>query len=226
MTAATMTAPPVKPPSVHTTSAPLWRNWPAILVSCGTTLVTASKWEEAFREQVTPETLGEGSLAHFLGQCLHETGMFLRLQEDLSYSTAARLIAVWPRRFPDVASTAGLLMNPRALAERVYTGRMGNDLPGDGFKYRGRGFPMITGKDNYEALQIETGEPLVDFPELLLTPSVALRCGLVWWKSNVSDTMKSIEAVTQRVNNGQLEIEKRRALTATAQRALLANPWK
>lgn len=230
MTADTMIAPPNKPPLAHTVASWSWRNWQSVLVACGTTLSTATKWEGAFREQVAPDTFGDDELAHFLGQCLHETGMFLRLQEDLAYR-AERMMEVWPHRFPTIESTAGLVMNPRALAEKVYGGRMGNDSPGDGFKYRGRGFPMVTGRDSYEALQIETGEPLVDLPELLLTPHIALKCGLVWWKNNVSDTMVghmpvTVETVTQIVNNGQTGIKERRQITAAARRALLANPWK
>ena len=219
------TKPPIDPPSTVAVRTGPWRNWLAILTSCGTTLTTASKWEAAFRTRVLPGTMDDGAMAHFLGQCLHETNMFQRLQEDLHY-TANRMMTVWPSRFPNVESTTGLTMNPRALAERVYGGRLGNDLPGDGFAYRGRGFPMITGKDNYEALQAETGDPLVDFPDLLLTPDVALRCGLVWFSRNISGTIESVEDVTQIVNGGQTGIEDRRRLTVAAQRALLVNPWK
>lgn len=224
------TPPPTQParppviPASHTTRTFPWRNWFDILVGCGCSLTTASKWEAAFQNQMEPDTLDDESLAHFLGQCLHETSMFQRLQEDLYYA-AARLMQVWPSRFPNVESTAGLVRSPRALAERVYGGRLGNDLPGDGFAYRGRGFPMITGKNNYEMLQTETGESLVDSPDLLLTPFVALKCGLVWWKRNIDGTM-DVETVTKIVNGGQIGLDERRRLTAAAQRALLANPWK
>lgn len=216
--------PPITPPPTPQVKTGPWRDWYAILVACGVSMGVASKWEAAFRNRVTPDTFDEAQSAHFLGQCLHETSMFTKLQEALHYS-AERMMAVWPRRFPDIASTVGLVMNPRALAERVYGGRMGNDLPGDGFAYRGRGFPMITGKDNYEALQTETGIPLVDFPDLLLTPDNALICGLAWWRANVRDA-DTVEAVTQIVNGGQTGLEERRRLTAVAQRALASNPWR
>jgi hypothetical protein len=47
--------------------------------------------------------------------------------------------------------------NPEDLAERVYGGRMGNLHPGDGWKFRGRGLLMTTGRDNYARLGIATG---------------------------------------------------------------------
>lgn len=220
--------PPITPPVLPKVKAAPWRNWFDVLVACGVGLTTAQKWESVFAEQISPETMPDEEMANFLGQCLHETGMLLRMQEDLSYS-AERMMAVWPRRFPTVDMTAGLVMNPRALAERVYGGRMGNELAGDGFKYRGRGFPMVTGRDNYEALQAETGYPLVDFPELLVNPSTALRCGLVWWKTNISvkiGSSSSVEDLTKLVNGGLVGIDHRRILTESARRALSAHPWK
>src|SRR6266545_770391 len=70
-------------------------------------------------------------LAHFLAQVCHETGGLTILVENLNYR-AERLVAVWPLRFPTVASAVPYSGNPPALANRVYGGRMGNVNPGDG----------------------------------------------------------------------------------------------
>ncbi|NOT86083.1 MAG: hypothetical protein HOP02_15175 [Methylococcaceae bacterium] len=55
--------------------------------------------------------------------------------------------------------------------------RLGNTTPGDGWKYRGRGYVQITGRANYEklskALHLPVGENLVDYPENALIPAVA-----------------------------------------------------
>jgi predicted chitinase len=62
---------------------------------------------------------------HFLAQALHETGGLRILVENLNYS-APRLMQVWPSRFKTLEDAKTVEHNPRALANRVYGGRMGN----------------------------------------------------------------------------------------------------
>jgi hypothetical protein len=52
---------------------------------------------------------------------------------------------------------------------------LGNKSPGDGFKYRGRGYAQITGLDNYERFELLLGVSLLEHPENALDPSVAYR---------------------------------------------------
>jgi putative chitinase len=55
--------------------------------------------------------------------------------------------------------------------------RLGNTEPGDGFRFRGRGFVQITGRANYQRLgrQLQLGERLIQQPELALEFEVAYR---------------------------------------------------
>lgn len=53
--------------------------------------------------------------------------------------------------------------------------RLGNDQPGDGFKYRGRGFCQITGKSNYRYWEKEFGIDFVSNPELMSDPNIAAK---------------------------------------------------
>jgi putative chitinase len=88
-------------------------------------------------------------LAYIFATAHHETGArFAPVEENLNYS-AKRLTQVWPSRFPSIAAATPYANNPQKLANKVYGGRMGNVAPDDGWRYRGRGFVQITGRDNY-----------------------------------------------------------------------------
>jgi putative chitinase len=94
-------------------------------------------------------------LAYILASAHHETGgKFQPVEENLIYS-AKRLTQVWPQRFPSIASAQPYANNPKGLANKVYGGRMGNNLS-EGWTYRGRGLIQITGKDNYARFGIST----------------------------------------------------------------------
>lgn len=196
--------------------------WLEVLTFCGVGILTAAKWAPLFEQHIQPDrfSLRERELDDFVAQVLHETGRLEKLRESLNYS-AQRLTEVWPSRFPTLASAIPCAWSPYNLAERVYGGRMGNTQPGDGFKYLGRGIPMVTGKANYALLEELTGEPLVDFPVLLENPDLALRCAVLWWERRVPDgAIDSIERVTRAVQGGQLALDDRRALTEKAGKAL------
>ena len=46
---------------------------------------------------------------------------------------------------------------------------LGNTQPGDGYKYRGRGYVMLTGKINYQKFKDITGYDLINNPDILGT---------------------------------------------------------
>ena len=113
--------------------------------------------------------------AHLIGQAAHESAGFTRDEEDLHYTTAARLMAVWPGRFAHQGVAAAYLGTPQALAEHVYGGRMGNARPGDGWRYRGRGWLMLTGRANYRRMGAALGLDLEARPERAGDPLTAWR---------------------------------------------------
>lgn len=129
-------------------------------------------------------------LCWFIAQWHHETGGFSRdIVESLHYTTARRLCEVWPERFGSPRNPVNLtnpltlacLKNEARLADRVYGGRMGNCDAGDGFKYRGRGFNQLTGRDNYRRLGAAVGQPLEDNPDLAEIPAISLRIAIAEW---------------------------------------------
>ena len=122
----------------------------------------------------TGGTLPRAHLAYALATAFHETGRTMQpVVENLNYMSAARIRAVWPTRFPSEEAAAPYVRNPRALANRVYGGRLGNTEPDDGWRYRGRGLVQITGRNNYARAGRQLGVDLISDPDLALRPDLA-----------------------------------------------------
>lgn len=197
--------------------------WAGILAACGVKRATADRWAPVFSRVIRDGSFSSGlaELGDFLGQVLHESGMLERVEEGLTYTTASRICAVWPRRFPTQADAAPFVRNPERLANHVYGGRMGNTQPGDGYRFRGRGLLQVTGRDNYTAVGRALGLDLAGNPDLLAQPEHALRASVAWWEGNLPDSiMGDIVKVTRRVNGGTVGIEHRAAVTLAAGKAL------
>jgi len=162
-------------------------------------------------------------LAHFLAQCCHETNGLRILRESLHYTSAERIAAVWPKRFPTPASAAPFVRNPSALAEKVYGGRMGNVSPGDGWRYIGRGLLQLTGREAYRLIGDRISVNLEANPDLACLEDHALPVALaVWrWKGcDVAADADDLEGVTKRINGGYIGLEDRRAWLARAKAVL------
>lgn len=93
----------------------------------------------------------------FLANLAGETDGFRILEESMYYTTASRMMKVWPTRFRTTASTLPFLKNPIKLAQKVYGGRMGNKpAPSlDGWTYRGGGLIQTTGREGYRKVGFE-----------------------------------------------------------------------
>jgi putative chitinase len=87
-------------------------------------------------------------LAHFLGQCEHETGGFRLFEENLNYSESG-LLSIFARHYSDRLLAIKHSRKPSVIANHVYGNRMGNNQPNDGWHYRGRGAIQLTGRTNY-----------------------------------------------------------------------------
>ena len=155
-------------------------------------------------------------LAHFLAQCAHESGNFKFLNENLNYS-ADSLLRVFPKYFKDRATAVAYSRKPQKIANRVYANRMGNgdEASGDGWKYRGRGFLQLTGKDNYRQFSEFIGEDCVANPDLISNKYPLASAAFFFQKNNLWDicdkgaSNEVVTAVTKRVNGGTHGLEDR-----------------
>jgi putative chitinase len=190
-------------------------DWRRILMELGVAEATADDWTGAFAGEVQPEKFSRGmdDLLAFLPQVLHETGLLERTQENLTYTSAERIRAVWPSRFPTLESARPFVRNPEALANKVYGGRMGNTRPGDGSRYRGRGLIMVTGYDGYLWLGDLMGQDLTVNETLLEGPIYAACSAVHWWEGRVADSMLADTVqCRRRVNGGEVGLAHCQAL--------------
>lgn len=172
------------------------------------------KWFEPLQETFEKYQINTPKRqACFIGQCMHESGGFKHLKENLNYSARA-LMNTWPSRFPDADTAEKYARQPEMIANKVYGGRMGNTEDGDGAKFIGRGLIQLTGKDNYTAFGEAIGEDLVANPQLVEQPRyAALSAGWFWNKRGLNalaDAM-DIETLTKRINGGSIGIDDRKA---------------
>lgn len=146
-------------------------------------------------------------LSYFWSQLSHESNL-KPVQENLNYS-ASGLMKVFPKYFPTVELANRYARKPEMIANRVYANRMGNgnESSGDGWKYRGRGFLQITGKDNYQALSNHFKIDYIKNPNLLLTEADAMLSAVWYWTTNNLNRfadVDNIDAVSDIVNIGRL----------------------
>jgi putative chitinase len=132
-------------------------------------------------------------IAHFLAQTCHESAGFRTTEEFASGEN--------------------------------YEGRadLGNNRPGDGVRYKGRGLLQLTGRANYRTFGDLIGVKLEDNPELAAEPVLSLKIACEFWKKknlNQCCDADDVVEVTRRINGGKNGLDERRTLTAKAKTAV------
>lgn len=130
-------------------------------------------------------------LSQFLAQCAHESLNFGVLRElgDQNYF----------KRY-DI----------KYAPERAK--RLGNLRPGDGFKYIGRGFIQLTGRENYRRAGRALGLPLEEQPELVEKPDIAAKVAIWFWQHRVQpkvDDYSDTRSATKPINSGLKALDDR-----------------
>ena len=146
--------------------------------------LTDSRYEAYLKDFAKKYGIKDEELAAILAQAAHETDYFKTLVE---YGDEEDFDA--------------------------YEGKNGNTDAGDGYKYRGRGFLHLTGKENYEKAGKKLGLDLVTNPDLVSTPKVAALTTIWYWinrvRPDVSD-FSDVAEVTYQVNGGDRGLEQRK----------------
>ena len=153
-------------------------------------------------------------LAHFLSQCGHESAGFKVVNENLNYS-AKGLLGIFKKYFPTQTLAESYQRKPEKIANRVYASRMGNgdEASGEGFKFRGRGYIQLTGKQNYTAFGKAIGVDIAANPDLVATKYPLLSAAWFFSKNCLSKCKDasdaSVLAVTKCVNGGTIGLADR-----------------
>jgi len=133
-------------------------------------------------------------LAHFMGQCAHESGGFRYMEEIAS----------------------GAAYEGRA--------DLGNTQAGDGRRFKGRGPIQLTGRANYRRVGRKIGIDLESHPQIVGHPSIGLLVGCVYWddrKLNALAERDDLMGLTRAINGGTNGLEDRKAQTSKARGLIL-----
>jgi predicted chitinase len=152
--------------------------------------VTTSPFELLLRKAALGAKMAGAELAAFMGQCAHESAKFTTTKE---FGNGTQ-----------------------------YEGRadLGNTQPGDGARYKGRGFIQITGRANYTAAGKALGIDLVNHPELAERPDIATKVSIWYWNTRVKPRVGNFantKQVTKKVNGGVNGLQDRTKLTKSFQ---------
>lgn len=192
------------------------------LISAGITPFMAKLFQDDLNHACNEFNINTTNrISAFVAQAMIESANFIHLEENLYYTSTKRLIEIFPSRIKNLDQANKLIKNPEALANTVYSDKLGNGnfASGDGWKFRGRGIFQLTGKDNYAAAS--TGcrlgtDCFVNNPEYLIMPYYACLSAAWFWSANGLNELADeyrITDITKKINSGLLALAKRKNLT-------------
>ncbi|CAB4159354.1 Glycoside hydrolase, family 19, catalytic [uncultured Caudovirales phage] len=124
-----------------------------------------------------------------------ESGFIPKNEVSYSNTDNSRIRKIFGKRVKDLSDDelTKLKNDDVAFFDKVYGKdatsalgwKTGNDLPGDGYKYRGRGFNQITFKHSYEKYGKAVGLDLVGNPDQLNDVNTAAKAAVAFLKNNL-----------------------------------------
>jgi putative chitinase len=144
-------------------------------------------------------------IAAFIANCSVESGGFRTLSESTNYTSGERLIQVFGSHFSGIGEADMFAGHPEAIANRVYANRLGNgnELSGDGYRFRGRGLVQCTGRTAFTSLAAAIGKPLDEVPDWCATPAGAFASACWFWSTRNLNALADgwrLSLITARVN--------------------------
>lgn len=153
---------------------------------------------------ITSRLVRNGLAAIIVGEC----HFVPQTEGSYAHTSVARIRVVFGTRvsgFSDEQLTE-LRADDVKLFDVVYGGRFGNDRPGDGFRYRGRGFIQLTFHENYDHFENKIHRDLLTDPDVVNQPEVAAEVAVAYLerykgggfgalKRSVGNPVASTEAV-------------------------------
>lgn len=200
----------------------------AAALSAAAPLAVQSIWLPALTAALTAcDATTPHRIAALLGQCAVEAGEgFGEVSESLYYTHAARLVLVFPSRFPDEDAAAPYCKSPERLANLIYANRLGNgdQASGDGWRFRGGGLLQITGRAHYAAYAAARGLAVEAAADYVRTPAGAADSAAWYWQSrglNAFADAWALSAITLRINGpAMLDNQTRISASNAALRAM------
>jgi putative chitinase len=160
-------------------------------------------------------------LANFMGQMQIESGGYTHMNESMHYRPE-RLLEVFPGRngMNDVAKAKEIVAGgPESIANAIYGGQwgkthLGNVEPGDGWKFHGRGYVQLTGRDNYAIVGKALGLDLVNHPELAADRDIASKIAIHYWETRVvpHSHQQDVKGACHDINGGEKGLPERRVV--------------
>lgn len=150
-----------------------------------------------------------------LNSCMYQYGITTPLLQSMFLAQVAH-------------ESDGFFYTKELASGEAYEGRadLGNTSPGDGAKYKGRGYIQITGKVNYVAMMMDLCFDCVEHPEMIEIPNLAALSAAWFWNTHKLNEVcgegseEDFIRVTKHINGGTNGLESRLAYWAKAKEAL------
>ena len=126
-------------------------------------------------------------------------------------------MGIFKKYFPTEAIANAYQRNPQKIANKVYANRMsnGDEASGDGFKFRGRGYIQLTGRDNYTQFGKAIGEDVAGNPDSVSGKHALLSAAWFCSKNGLNKLADGgasdavVTSITKRVNGGTIGLPDR-----------------